>query len=161
MQLHQLGPVHYRKSRKRVGRGGKKGTYSGQGVKGQKSRAGKKPRPGFAGGDTPLSMRLPKKRGTVGRHKTTKKRKGVILNRLKLQAKPATLNLEDLRRKFKSGEVVSPKSLLDKKLIGRIKGRIPRVKILGKGKLTKKLIIKGCQVSRQARQKIDQTGKAV
>jgi len=41
MQLHQLKPNHKKKSRKRVGRGGKKGTYSGKGMKGQKSRAGK------------------------------------------------------------------------------------------------------------------------
>jgi large subunit ribosomal protein L15 len=157
MQLHQLGPTHYRKSRKRIGRGGKKGTYSGQGIKGQKSRAGKKPRPGFAGGDTSLSMRLPKKRGAVGRHKTTKTRKGVRLNRLKLQGKPVILNLEDIKRKFKNDEVVSPKSLLDKKLIGKIKGRIPRVKILGRGDMPKKLIIKGCQVSKQAMEKIKKT----
>ena len=49
MQLHQINPTFKKKSRKRVGRGGKKGTYSGRGMKGQKSRSGKGPRAGFAG----------------------------------------------------------------------------------------------------------------
>ena len=42
MQLHELKPIHKKKQPKRVGRGGKKGTYSGRGMKGQKSRAGRR-----------------------------------------------------------------------------------------------------------------------
>jgi len=42
MQTHQLQPNHISESRKRVGRGGKKGTYSGKGGKGQTARAGRK-----------------------------------------------------------------------------------------------------------------------
>ena len=75
MQLHQLNPSYKKKSRKRVGRGGKKGTYSGRGLKGQKSRAGRKPRPGFAGGDTPLIKRFPKQRGQRGKLKIRQGRK--------------------------------------------------------------------------------------
>ena len=45
MQLHQLKPSHKRKRPKRIGRGGKRGTYSGRGVKGQRSRAGRKFKP--------------------------------------------------------------------------------------------------------------------
>lgn len=45
MQIHQLKPIHKPKKKKRVGRGGKKGTYSGKGMKGQKSRAGKRFKP--------------------------------------------------------------------------------------------------------------------
>ena len=42
MQLHELKPKHKRKKGKRIGRGGKRGTYSGRGVKGQMTRAGRK-----------------------------------------------------------------------------------------------------------------------
>lgn len=45
MQLHELKPIHKRKKPKRIGRGGKRGTYSGRGVKGQKARAGRKLKP--------------------------------------------------------------------------------------------------------------------
>jgi large subunit ribosomal protein L15 len=45
MQLHQLQPITKKKAEKRVGRGGKRGTYSGRGLKGQKARAGRKIRP--------------------------------------------------------------------------------------------------------------------
>ena len=45
MQSHQLKPTHKRKKPQRIGRGGKRGTYSGAGIKGQKSRAGAKIRP--------------------------------------------------------------------------------------------------------------------
>lgn len=41
MQLHELKPKHKAKKKKRVGRGGKRGTFSGRGVKGQKARAGR------------------------------------------------------------------------------------------------------------------------
>ncbi|MFQ6049937.1 MAG: hypothetical protein ACE5J0_02775 [Candidatus Paceibacterales bacterium] len=45
MELHELKPIHKKKKRKRVGRGGKRGTYSGRGIKGQKTRAGRKLKP--------------------------------------------------------------------------------------------------------------------
>ena len=63
MQIHELKPDHPRKHRKRVGRGGKRGTFSGKGTKGQKSRAGASVKPGFRGGDTPLWKIFPKRRG--------------------------------------------------------------------------------------------------
>ena len=49
MQLHDLKPNNKSKEKKRVGRGGKKGTYSGKGMKGQKSRAGRKLEPPIRG----------------------------------------------------------------------------------------------------------------
>jgi len=42
MQIHELKPKHKNRGKKRIGRGGKKGTYSGKGMKGQASRAGRK-----------------------------------------------------------------------------------------------------------------------
>ena len=59
MQLHQLRPKHKLKKKKRIGRGGKRGTYSGRGIKGQRSRAGRK----FAPAIRELIKRYPKLRG--------------------------------------------------------------------------------------------------
>ncbi len=140
MRLHQLKPNHPKKARKRIGRGGKKGTYSGKGIKGQKSRAGRKPRIGFAGGDTSLIKRLPKQRGSVGKVSI---KKGVIT----LQPKLNIFNLAEIEKVFKEGEIVSPKALLKKGLMSKMKGRIPRVKILGKDKAKKKLIFRGIKFS--------------
>lgn len=59
MQLHELRPLHRGKKRKRVGRGGKRGTYSGRGQKGQKSRAGRRLKPVIR----EIIKRYPKLRG--------------------------------------------------------------------------------------------------
>jgi large subunit ribosomal protein L15 len=139
MQLHQLRPIHKLKKGKRVGRGGKRGTYSGRGVKGQKSRAGRKLVPIIR----QLIKRYPKLRG----YKFKSKR-----------AKPEVINLEILEKKFRDSEIVTPKVLLEKRLIRRIKGRVPQVKILSKGKLSKKLSFEKCQVSKQAKEKIEKAG---
>ena len=139
MELHELRPKYKRKKRKRVGRGGKRGTYAGRGIKGQKARAGRRLKPVIQ----ELIKRYPKLRGYKFK---------------KVELKPAIVNIETLEKKFKTGEIVNPKTLLEKRLIRRIKGRIPLVKILAKGKLTKKLIIDGCQVSKSAREKIKKAG---
>lgn len=139
MQLHELKPIHKLKKRKRIGRGGKRGTYSGRGVKGQRSRAGRK----FAPVVRELIKRYPKLRGYRFKRVTRK---------------PAIINLASLEKKFKSSEKISPEILLEKKLIRRIKGKVPVVKILGKGKLTKKLIIKGCELSKTAKEVIEKAG---
>ncbi len=161
MQLHQLKPVYKKKSRQRVGRGGRHGTYAGRGLKGQKARAGRKPRQGFAGGDTPLSKRLPKQRGSVGKVKI---RRGSKLSRFRVKA--SILNIEDIEKKFsakggpasggKTGEIVSQQSLLKKGLIDKIGGRIPQVKILGKGEIKKKLEFEGVKLSKSVQEKIKQ-----
>jgi len=148
MQLHQLKPKHPRKSRQRVGRGGKKGTYSGKGMKGQKSRAGRKPRIGFAGGDTSIMKRTPKQRGSTGRHKETKVKRGVKSPILRAQS--IAIDLKKIEKKFKKREVVSPKSLLEKGLIGKIRKSIPKkIKIIGASKLTKGLKFKGVNLTKK------------
>jgi len=139
MQLHELKPIHPKKRRKRIGRGGKRGTYSGRGVKGQKARAGRRLKPAIR----ELIKRYPKLRGYKFKS---------------LRLKPVIVNLEILEKKFKSSESVTPKILIERKLIRRIKGRIPKVKILGRGKITKKLIIENCQVSKSARGEIEKAG---
>ncbi len=70
MQLHELQPITKSKSKKRVGRGGKRGTYSGKGMKGQKSRAGRKIRPAVRD----LMQRTPKLRGARNRKRNVAER---------------------------------------------------------------------------------------
>ena len=65
------------------------------------------------------------------------------------------VNLAKLDKKFKDGETVSPKILLEKKMIGKIKRG---VKILGVGEMSKKLVIESCSVSKTAREKIEKAG---
>ena len=149
MELYQLNPKHKNKSRKRVGRGGKKGTYSGRGMKGQKSRAGKKPRVGFAGGDTTIVKRMSKKRGSVGKVKIRKGQKlGISL------IKPVNLSLKDIEDNFEKGEIVSPKTLFQKGMVVKIRNRIPRIKILDKGELKKKLEFRKIGFSKEVRKKL-------
>ena len=139
MQLHQLRPIYKLKKKKRIARGGKRGGYSGRGIKGQKSRAGAKIRPAIRD----LMMKFPKKRGRA---------KHVFKS---LFEKPAILNLEDIEKNFKDGEVVSPKTLFEKRLIRRQKGVLPEVKILGEGEISKKLAFQNILLSKSARAKIE------
>jgi large subunit ribosomal protein L15 len=136
MQLHEIHPIHKLRKGKRVGRGGKHGTYSGKGAKGQCARSGRRFKPAIR----ELIKRYPKLRG----YKFNVWRTG-----------PAILNIEDLEKIFNANETVSPKILLERKLISNIKGKIPKVKILGRGNLTKQLTIEGCFVSKQAKDKIE------
>ena len=142
MQFHELKPIHRKKPRKRVGRGGKRGTYAGRGIKGQKARAGRRLKPVIR----ELIKKYPKLRGYK-----FKPKKEIL----------AIVNIEVLEKKFKTGEIVNPKTLLEKKIIRRIKGRIPKVKILAKGKLTKALTIEGCLVSKSAEEIIKKAGGTI
>jgi large subunit ribosomal protein L15 len=139
MQLHQLKVKNKFRKPKRLGRGGKRGTYSGRGLKGQKSRAGARMRPALRD----LIKKIPKLRGY--RHKML--RKNVF-----------PLNLDVLQNKFESGEKVTPKLLLDKGIIKKINGKLPEIKLLGEGSLEKKLLIEGCHVSESAKGKIEKAG---
>jgi len=109
------------KSRKRVGRGisAGGGKTAGRGTKGQKSRAGHNIPKRFEGGQTPLSMRLPKLPGFKSHHK-----------------KATVLSLDLLSKTYKDGEIVSLATLTEKKLIA---ANDKRVKILNNGKLTIKI----------------------
>ena len=142
MQIHQLQPKHKNRSKKRVGRGGRKGTYSGKGIKGQKSRAGRKMVPIIR----ELIKRYPKLKG---------------YRRFKMDDFTVVVNISTLDKAFKDGDVVNPKNLLAKKIISMIKGGTPDVKILGTGKLSKKLIIEGCKASKSAREAISKVGGTI
>ena len=143
MQLHQLKPIHKPKKKKRLGQGDRF-AGRGSGTRGQKARAGRKLKPVIR----VLIKRYPKLRG--------------YRQKLKIKnEKLKILNLDVLERKFKTGEKVAPEVLLEKKLISKIKGRLPKVKILGRGEITKKLIIEGCQVSKKAKEKIEKSGGTI
>ena len=135
MQLYQIKPIHKQKNKKRVGRGGKRGTYSGKGIKGQLARAGRKVRPEIRD----FIKKIPKKRGY--RNKP-------------IFPKPQIVNLRDLERNFKEGDIITPEALVKAGLIAKISNRIPEVKILGTGKLTKKLEIKDCKTSESVKKAI-------
>ncbi len=126
MQFHDLKPTKTKKLKKRVGRGGKRGTYSGRGIKGQKARAGRRLK--VAGGQTSLLKRTPKLRGFKSRGQ-------------KLQ----TVLFKEISKNFKESEIVSPKTLLAKGLIKKL--RAGQIKILGPVSSTKKFIFKGLIMS--------------
>jgi len=150
MQINQLHTIYKSKDRKRVGRGGKRGTFSGRGSKGQKSRAGHRIRPGFRGGDNPIWKLFPKQRGAGG--KTEIKH---ALSRMHY-AKPAIVNLDVLEKKFKDGEKVTAKALIRKNIIKTAKKGI---KILGAGGLKKKLSFgRGFKFSKLAKESVEKTG---
>lgn len=143
MQLHQLSPRNKLKKKKRVGRGGKKGTYSGKGIKGQNSRSGRRFKPIIR----ELIKRYPKLRGYKFKSK-------ILAPKFQI----AILNLENLEKKFEAEAKVNPEILVEKKIIAKIKGIMPRIKILGQGKLTKALNIENCLASKQAKDKILKAG---
>lgn len=122
MQIHQL-TTKKRKAKKTIGRGGKRGTYSGRGNKGQKARSGASIDPLFEGGRSSLVERLKKVRGFKS-----------------LNAKKAVVKLEALEKSFKDGDIVSVETLLAAKLVDKASVK-DGIKILTTGQITKKLTI--------------------
>src|SRR3954464_3602248 len=148
LSLSNLQPAQPRKNRKRVGRGlgSGKGRYSGRGIKGQKSRAGSHyMRAGFAGGQMPLTMRIPKLRGNSSKD-------AMPVGPFRTYTQP--VNLRDLER-FEAGEEVTPETLKAKGLIRSVR---KDVKLLGVGDLTKKLKITVHGASKTAQEKVEQAG---
>ena len=130
-----------KKDRKRVGRGDGSGhgTYSGRGLKGQKSRSGAmQARPGFEGGQLPLIKRLPQKRGFTNIFRTEYS----IINVGKLSA-------------FKPDSEVTPEKLL---AAGLIKSQRQPVKILAEGNISQPLLVKAHKFSSAAKAKIEAAG---
>ncbi len=153
MQLHELKPKTKKDNKKRVGRGGKRGTYSGHGMKGQKSRAGARIRPGFRGGDNPLWKLFPKQRGSSKKIEV-KHSKFRVANR-----QGAVVNLGDIDTYFNTGESVTPKTLVRRELVATSKKGI---KVLGDGKFNKKLKFAGkLTFSKSALDKIDKSGSTI
>lgn len=149
MQLHQIKSRHQSRTARRVGRGGKRGTFSGRGSKGQQAR-GARLGPDFRGGNRPLWKVFPKRRGAT--KKTEKKHRFFRL------ASPdsAVVNLDKINRVFSDGDTVSHSSLAAK---GMVKRTIKKVKILGQGELDKKLKFSGLEFSKSAREKVLKSGE--
>lgn len=141
MQLHQLQKNSTFKDGKRVGRGGKKGTYCGAGGKGQKGRAGAKFKPVVR----EWLKKYPKLRGYNFNVKT----------------EVSVLNLSDLETFFESKDVITPEILVSKRVIRRVDGKVPAVKVLAKGNITKIFTVDGCIVSAKAKEIIEKAGGSV
>ena len=143
MNLGTLKPPEgSRKKRKRVGRGdgsGHGGT-SCKGHKGQNARSGGGVRPGFEGGQMPLSRRLPK-RG----FRNPFRREVVIVN------------IEQLK-KFPEGSLIDKDFLISS---GLIKTKGDTIKVLGKGDIDYPLSIKVDMISRGAKEKIVNAGGSI
>ena len=141
MKLHELekniGATH---AKKRVGRGSGSGLgkTSGRGQKGQKARSGGSINPVFEGGQLPLYRSIPK-RG---------------FKNAKFRTVYATINVEDLNV-FEDGTVVTPALLKD---TGLLKKQLDGVKVLGNGKLEKKITIQASKFSASALEKIKEAG---
>ena len=129
-----------RKNRKRVGRGDSSGngSFSGRGMKGQKSRSGKPLRPGFEGGQLPLIKGLPMKRGFNNIFKT----------------QYSIVNVSDLQI-FPEGTEISNKTLFEHGLISTL--RHP-VKVLGNGELSNKITIEATKFTKTALEKLEKSG---
>ncbi|KKS13564.1 MAG: hypothetical protein A2735_02315 [Candidatus Yanofskybacteria bacterium RIFCSPHIGHO2_01_FULL_41_21] len=156
MNIHQLKPKTARTFAKRVGRGGKRGTTSGKGTKGQKSRAGAGVKPGFRGGDNRIWQLFPKQRGASkkpGNNSPHRKHRFFQLKHNKSVA--VNLGVFD---KFSEGQEVTAQMLMDK---GFIRNTKDTVKILGGGILKKKLILKGFSFSDSAKTKITKAGGSI
>ncbi|MBQ3274600.1 MAG: 50S ribosomal protein L15 [Christensenellaceae bacterium] len=143
MKLSELKPAPgSRKAPKRVGRGCGSGTgkTSARGQKGQKSRSGGGVRPGFEGGQMPLSRRLPKRGFT------------------NIFAKEyAIVNVSSLEV-FEDGAVIDSAALREKRIIRK---ECDGLKVLGNGELTKKLTVKADKFTKSAEEKIVAAGGTI
>lgn len=139
MQLHELKRKTKHRRSRQIGRGGKRGTTSGRGTKGQKARAGHKIRPEIRD----LIKKLPKLRG-----------RGKNSN-LSVQTPVITISLARLSKNYAAGDTVNLATLSKKGLINRA---VKKVKIVGSGELKYALNIKGCEVSAGAREIILKAG---
>ena len=141
MMIHDVHQgIRKNKTKKRVGRGpgSGHGKTSGRGHKGYFSRAGASRRQGFAGGTTPLFMRVAK-RG---------------FSNAKFRLNVAAINVSRLEI-FDAGTEITPELLKAK---GFTNGPFDEVKILGDGELTKKLSVTAHRFSGAAKQKIEAAG---
>src|ERR1700758_29991 len=140
MKVHDLAPAPgSTRQRRRVGRGiaGKGGKTAGRGTKGQGARDNVKP--GFEGGQLPLTQRVPKLKG--------------FKNPFRVEY--VVVNLDTLEA-FE-GEVVSPETL-------RARGLVHKhglVKVLGRGDLNRRLAVSAHAFSRSAAAAIEQAGGRV
>jgi len=130
-----------KRMRKGRGPGSGKGKTSARGQKGQKSRSGGAPPPGFEGGQMPLQRRLPK---------------GGFTNIFRVEY--SEVNVKQLEARFEEGAVVDPQGLVD---AGLTRNTRQPVKLLGNGDVTKKFTVKVHKVSASAQSKVEAAGGTV
>ncbi len=141
MKMNDISPAAgARKAPKRLGRGIGSGTgkTSGKGHKGQWARSGGGVRPGFEGGQMPLSRRIPKS-GFDNRYKKVY----------------SIVNLDDLNS-FDDGAVVNAEELKKAGVLSKIEPY--GLKVLGNGELTKKVTVQAKKFSKSAAEKIEKAG---
>ena len=140
MKLHELAPVAGSTQvgkRKGRGVGTGNGKTGGRGHKGQHARSGGKTRVGFEGGQMPLSRRVPK-RGFNN-----------------IFAKPLEIiNLSALNA-FEDGAVVTAEALIEKGILNKCEYGY---KVLGNGKVTKKVTVEASAFSKSAKEAIEAAG---
>lgn len=140
MENHKFSPRTANKSKKRVGRGGKRGTFSGHGQKGQRARAGHKIRPA----ERDILSKFPKLRG--------------IGNAASRNEKIFEIYLEHIHEYAGKDGKVTRKVLLDKGLISRMS--YP-VKIILRGEPKKGVVVEGIPASKGAKKLIEEKGGSV
>lgn len=146
MQIHEIKRAHALKKKKLVARGGKRGKTAGRGGKGQTARAGNKRRPAMRD----IIKKLPKLRGHgKNRAKST------------FDRGPETVINVALLERFDAKTEINPMMLVTSGLVKRVSGKIPTIKILGNGEITKALTIQGLAVSTVAKDKLEKAGGKV
>ncbi len=143
MHIHELPSI--KKRSQRIGRSGKRGSYSGRGVKGQKSRSGRRLRPA----ERDLILRIPKRRGFRNMPKAEQPMVFNIAALAKLKSfaegkSPLDLNLELLKAA----------GLVRKNFHGR-------VKLLGEGEIAFPVRVHNILVSESAKMKIEKAGGSI
>lgn len=142
MQIHEL-KLTPRKKTKVIGRGGKRGTTSGRGTKGQGAH-GKKKDPLFEGGRSTLIERMKKLRGFKS-----------------IYQKPFTVTLRQLDKHFADGDKVTLDAFVEKKIFGKIVRRAG-VKVVSTGELKKKLTFaKDIDLSESAVEAVKKAGGSI
>ena len=141
MALNNLRPPKGAKhAKKRIGRGpgSGHGKTASRGSKGAKSRSGFRFKRGFEGGQMPLHRRVPKR----GFHNP-------------FTVEYAVVNLDTLGEVFDAGSSVTPELLRER---GLVRKAHVKVKVLGRGEITKQLTVRAHKFSGSAAQKIAAAG---
>lgn len=143
MQINELKRKNKNKKDRIVGRGGKHAKTSGRGGKGQTARAGNKRRPEMR----VIIKKFPKLRGYRFNS---------------YQIKPKGVSLDKVAKAFKAGSEVNPNTLLEAKLISKVKGIIPKVKILNSvNDFNVKLTFSKVEFSALAKEKVVKAGGSI
>ncbi len=132
------------RKRKRIGRGDASGngSFSGKGMKGQKSRSGGGVRPGFEGGQLPLIKRLPSLRGFTNIFKT----------------QYHAVNLDTILEAYPNGGEVSLETLVEN---GVLKDQKLPLKILGRGEINVNFKVSAHKFTKSAKEKIETAGGTI